>query len=110
MEPYSEKVRQTLMPGSTDVGDVSHIAPTGQYMVTGVVLGTGDHTWQFTAQIGTSIGDKSAQSIARAIAYASAQVYEDPGLAEQAKRELLEETGGVYVSPIPDGMKPGEGV
>ena len=110
VEPYSEKVRQTIMPGSTDVGDVSHIAPTGQYMVTGVVLGTGDHTWQFTAQIGTSIGDKAAQSIARAIAYASAQVYENPELAEQAKRELLEETGGVYVSPIPDGMKPGEGV
>ena len=55
-------------------------------------------------------GQKQRAAIARAIAYASAQVYEDPGLAEQAKRELLEETGGVYVSPIPDGMKPGEGV
>ncbi|HJC65228.1 MAG TPA: hypothetical protein H9931_00705 [Candidatus Enterocloster excrementigallinarum] len=109
-EHYSEKVRETLMPGSTDVGDVSHIAPTGQYMVSAVVMGTGDHTWQFTAQIGTSIGDKAGQAIARAIALACAQVYENPVLAEQARKELLEETGGVYISPIPDGMKPGEGM
>ena len=107
-EPYSEKVRQTVMPGSTDVGDVSHIAPTGQYMVTGVIQGTGDHTWQFTAQIGTSIGDKAAESIARAIAYACAEVYENPDLAEQAKKELLEETEGVYVSPLPEDAVPGE--
>lgn len=95
-------------PGSTDVGDVSHIAPTGQYMVTGVIQGTGDHTWQFTAQIGTSIGDKAAESIARAIAYACAEVYENPDLAEQAKKELLEETEGVYVSPLPEDAVPGE--
>ena len=109
-EHYSEKVRETLMPGSTDVGDVSHIAPTGQYMVSAVVMGTGDHTWQFTAQIGTSIGDKAGQAVARAIALACAQVYENPVLAEQARKELLEETGGVYISPIPDGMKSGEGM
>ena len=110
IEPYSDQVRQIVMPGSTDVGDVSHIAPTGQYMVAGICQGTGDHTWQFTAQIGTSIGDKSAQATARAIALACARVYEEPSLAEQAKKELLEETGGVYICPIPDGLKPGEGV
>ena len=87
---------------------MSHIAPTGQYMVTGVIQGTGDHTWQFTAQIGTSIGDKAAESIARAIAYACAEVYENPDLAEQAKKELLEETEGVYVSPLPEDAVPGE--
>ena len=26
------------------------------------------------------------------------------------RRGLLEETGGVYRSPIPDGVKPGEGM
>ena len=108
--PYSDKVREMLMTGSTDVGDVSYITPTAQYVVADMVPGTGAHTWQFAAQVGTSIGDKASQAIARAIAYACTMVYEKPELAEQAKKELLEETGGVYRSPIPDGVKPGEGM
>ena len=96
--------------GSTDVGDVSYLTPNAQFTSTVAVPGTGAHTWQFAAQVGTSIGDKASVAIARAIAYASTMVYEDPSLAEQAKKELLDETHGQYISPIPDGVKPGEGM
>ena len=108
--PYSEKFREMLSTGSTDVGDVSYLTPTAQFTSTVAVPGTGAHTWQFAAQVGTSIGDKASVAIARAIAYASTMVYEDPSLAEQAKKELLDETHGQYISPIPDGVKPGEGM
>ena len=81
---------------------------TGQYTAYACVRGTGDYSWRFTAQIGTSIGDKAGQAIARAIALSCAQVYENPVLAEQARKELLEETGGVYICLIPAGLKPGE--
>ena len=69
---------------------------------------TGAHTWQMTAQVGTSIGDKASLAVARAIALACAKVYEEPAIVEQAKKELLEETGGVYISPIPDGIVPAD--
>ena len=108
--PYSEKFREILSTGSTDVGDVSYLVPTAQFTAAVGVPGTGAHTWQFAAQVGTSIGDKASQAIARAIAYACTMVYENPSLAEQAKQELFDETHGEYVSPIPEGVKPGEGM
>ncbi|OUQ15487.1 aminobenzoyl-glutamate utilization protein B [Lachnoclostridium sp. An14] len=108
--PYTEKVRESLSTGSTDVGDVSYLVPTGQYTAAVGIPGTGPHTWQFAAQVGTSIGDKASVAIARAMAYACTFVYEKPELAGQAKKELLEETGGVYNCPIPDDVKPGEGM
>lgn len=108
--PYSEKFREMLSTGSTDVGDVSYITPTAQFTAATCIPGTGSHTWQFAAQAGTSIGDKGSIAIARAMAYASARVYEDPSVIEQAKKELYDETQGKYRSPIPDGIKPGEGM
>ena len=45
-----------------------------------------------------------------AIARACAEVWENPEAVNTAKEELLEATGGVYVSPIPDGIEPGDGM
>ncbi len=61
-----------------------------------------------TAQVGSSIGDKASLAVSRAIALACVKVYEDPSVIGQAKKELLEETGGVYISPIPDGIVPAD--
>lgn len=36
-----------------------------------------------------------------AMALAGARVIENPELIQQGKKELVEETGGKYVSPIP---------
>lgn len=108
--PYSPAMRQMVMTGSTDVGDVSYRVPTGQLTAAACIPGTGAHTWQMTAQVGTAIGDQAALAAARAIALACARVYAEPALAARARQELLDETGGAYESPIPDGVQPGEGM
>ena len=84
--------------------------PTTQYSGTTSIPETGLHTWQFAAQVGTSIGDKGSIAVARAIARACAEVWEKPEVVETAKEELLAATGGVYISPLPDDAKPGEGM
>ncbi len=108
--PFCEKDRETMSTGSTDVGDVSYNIPTGQYRVAIGVPGITTHTWPFTAIVGTSIGDKASQAVARGIARACTMVYEDPSVTEKAKQELLDETKGEYLSPLPEGAKPGEGM
>lgn len=108
--PYSDEMRDTWMTGSSDVGDVSYHVPTAQLMAAAGIPETGAHTWQMTAQVGSSIGDKASVAAARAIALACVRVYEDPSLVEIAKQELLEETGGMYLSPLPEHVKPGVGM
>ena len=81
--------------------------PTAQITAATGIPETGAHTWQMTAQVGTSIGDKASQAVARAIALACAKIYGNPEILDTAKRELEEETGGVYLSPIPEGVQPG---
>ena len=110
VEPVNERVMERQYTASTDVGDVSYIVPTAQYSATTSIPGTGLHTWQFAAQAGTSIGDKGSIAVARAIARACAEVWKNPEVVKTAKEELLKETGGVYVSPIPDGVEPGDGM
>lgn len=102
--PYSPLMRQKVLTASSDVGDVSYLVPTAQLTASAAIPGTGHHTWQYTAQVGTSIGGKACLAAAKAIGLACTRIFNDPALADQAKKELLEETGGVYVSPIPDDL------
>lgn len=94
------------MPGSTDVGDVSYVTPTAQFTMATTALGTSPHTWQMTAQGHTSIALKGVEAAAGVMAIASIRVLEDPSIAEKAKKELYEETGGTYVCPIPEDVQP----
>ena len=105
--PYTPAMRDKVMTGSSDVGDVSYQVPTAQITAATGIPETGAHTWQMTAQVGTSIGDKASQAVARAIALACAKIYGNPEILDTAKKELEEETGGVYLSPIPEGVQPG---
>lgn len=102
--PYNPLMRNKVMTASSDVGDVSYLVPTAQITAAVAIPGTGPHTWQFTSQVGTSIGGKACLAAARAMARACAHVYENPELAETAKKELLAETKGEYLSPIPDDL------
>lgn len=97
---------EEAMPGSTDVGDVSYVTPTAQLTMATTAFGTSPHTWQMTAQGNTSIALKGVEAAAGSIAVASIQVIEDPSLAEKARQELNEETGGKYVCPIPENVQP----
>lgn len=94
------------MPGSTDVGDVSYVTPTAQFTMATTALGTSPHTWQMTAQGNTSIALKGVKTAASVMAMAAVQVIEDPSIAEKAREELNEETGGKYICPIPADVQP----
>ena len=94
------------MAGSTDVGDVSYVTPTAQVMLAGFCLGTTPHTWQVTGQTGSSIGEKGLLKAGEVMALAAAKVIDDPSLAEQARQELVAETGGVYNCPVPAEVLP----
>ena len=65
--PYTPAMRDKVMTGSSDVGDVSYQVPTAQITAAAGIPETGAHTWQMTAQVGTSIGDKASQAVARAL-------------------------------------------
>jgi aminobenzoyl-glutamate utilization protein B len=96
-----------LLPGSTDVGDVSQIAPTGQIVTACTAFGTLPHSWQFTAQAGSSIGHAGMLAAAKALALACLELLRDPGLVERAGAELEGRSGAAYECPIPEGIEPG---
>jgi len=93
------------LPGSTDVGDVSQAVPTGQLVYASAALGTQAHSWQNTAQAGSSIGRRGMLAAGRALGLAAAWVFVDPGIAERAKAEHAAKVGP-YSCPIPETIRP----
>ena len=106
IRPYTPDMRDGMLTFSTDVGDVSYHVPVGQLMAAVGIPETGLHTWQLTAQVGSSVGNQGALAAAKAMGLACVRVYENPKLVEQAKKELLEETKGSYLCPIPPHVQP----
>ena len=94
------------MPGSTDVGDVSYVTPTGQLWVTCYANGTPGHSWQVTSQVASSITHKAVVCAAKTMALATVMSFLRPDVVEQAREELKQRTGGVYVCPVEPGKKP----
>ena len=72
--PYSPLMRQKVLTASSDVGDVSYLVPTAQLTASAAIPGTGHHTWQYTAQVGTSIGGKACLAAAKAIGLACTRI------------------------------------
>lgn len=73
--------------GSTDVGEVSHIVPTGQYMGLGMVPDMPNHHWSTTTCAGTSIGHKAELYAGQCIAQCAYNLFHDP----KAIKEMWEE-------------------
>ncbi len=89
--------------GSTDVGDVQHIAPGIAFGTACWNRGAPGHHWQVTACSGHSVGLKGMIYAAKAMAAFGLKVMGDPELLAKAKKEFDEKTGGKpYVCPIPD--------
>ena len=96
-----------LMGGSTEVADVSWIAPTGQIMTTCWPLGTPGHSWQTVASSGSSIGAKGMIFAAKAMALAGFDLLTTPALLASAKAEFDKARNGrEYVSPLPPEAAP----
>ena len=103
--PY--KPGNVVLPGSTDVGDVSWVTPTAQFIVTTQALGTPGHSWQAVAQGRMSIGQKGMLQAAKVFAATAIELFQDKDLLNKVKQEFKEKISKrPYKSPIPDGTKP----
>ena len=91
--------------GSTDVGDVQHIAPGITFGTACWNMGAPGQHWNVTACSGSSIGTKGMIYAAKAMAAFGLKVMGDPELLAKAKKEFDESMGGKhYVCPIPDDV------
>ena len=74
--------------GSTDVGDVSWVAPTTGIRTACWVPGTPAHSWQAVAAGGTTIGRQGMLMAARVLAATAWDLLADPSIVEAAREEL----------------------
>jgi len=95
------------LPGSTDVGDVSQVVPTGQIACAAAAIGTPGHSWQNAAQVGSSIGHKGMLAAGRILGLAAARAFLDPGVASRAAEELASKVER-YSCPIPESIHPAD--
>lgn len=96
-----------VMPGSTDVGDVSWVVPTAQIVTACSVIGTQEHSWQLVSQGRTEVGHKGMLTAGKVLGLAGIKVLTNPEIAVKANEELKKKLAGEkYVSPLPEGMKP----
>ncbi|GIO09973.1 amidohydrolase [Brevibacillus reuszeri] len=100
LNPYRESA--VILPGSTDVGDVSWVVPTAQCMTACEALGTPFHSWQMVAQGTTSIAHKGMLHAGKVMAATAWEVMQKPEIIAKAKAELKKRLNGeVYRCPIP---------
>jgi aminobenzoyl-glutamate utilization protein B len=96
-----------VLPGSTDVGDVSWVVPTAQIITSCYALGTPGHSWQLTDQGKLDYAHKGMLTAAKAIAMTALDIFESPQLVEEAKTELDNRLDGTtYICPIPEDILP----
>ena len=79
--------------GSTDVGDISWLVPTGGLRIATWVSGTPAHSWQAVASGGTTIGLKGTKLAVQVLSETAQEIYLNPAIATRAKEELLLNVG-----------------
>ncbi len=100
-------LKYRLGKGSTDVGDLSWLVPTGGVRTACWVPGVSGHSWQAVACGGTSIGHKGMMVAAKVMARTGVDLYTDPNLIEKAWDELRERRGEDFVyRPLLGDRKP----
>jgi aminobenzoyl-glutamate utilization protein B len=103
-EKANEEVAKSIMPynevgragGSTDVGDVSFTVPTVGFGTATWVPGTAAHSWQAVAAGGTSIGNKGMMIAAKTLTMSAMDLFTNPKLIEDAKKEFNERRGSSF--------------
>ncbi len=104
MDPWDEGI---VWPGSTDVGDVSWIAPTMEFTTSTFVLGVGSHSWQTVACSGAGIGHKSLLFAAKTLAGTTIDLLTKPDVLKNVRDEFEKrKMGRAYKSPVPIAIKP----
>ncbi|MFB6300521.1 MAG: amidohydrolase [Halobacteriales archaeon] len=92
--------------GSTEVGDVSYITPTGQFRGATWPVGAPGHTWQVVAANG-DFGLKGVAFAAKVIGGAAYDLMADEETLAAAKDEFENTIGeDAYETPLPDDAEP----
>jgi aminobenzoyl-glutamate utilization protein B len=93
--------------GSTDVAEVSYLAPTVSVSVTSAAADIPWHSWATAASHGIEGSVAAAEVAAKVMALTGVDMLTDPTLLERAKAFFDEQTEGrPYQSPIPVDQKP----
>jgi aminobenzoyl-glutamate utilization protein B len=96
-----------ISTGSTDVGDVSMIAPVSMLVTTCFTTGSPGHSWGNVASAGMSIGHKGMLHAAKIMAATAAELVADPThlvkIRQEFERKMKDKA---YVAAIPEGVKP----
>ena len=74
--------------GSTDVGDLTWLVPTGGFRTATWVPGTPAHSWQAVASGGTSIGLKGAKLAAQVLTNSAKDIFLNPSIIKESQKEL----------------------
>jgi aminobenzoyl-glutamate utilization protein B len=92
--------------GSTDVGDVSWLTPTGGLGVACFPLGSPGHSWQNVAAIGSPLGHKGMLVAAKVLALSLAELLQDAAVRQAARADFEQRMKGrQYTTLIPKGQK-----
>ena len=92
---------------STDAGDASWCAPTGQICTAAWAANTPAHSWQAAAIGKSGVAHKAMLYAAKSLALCGARLMSEPGLLSAAAAEFAEMTAATpYQCPIPVGIRP----
>jgi aminobenzoyl-glutamate utilization protein B len=92
---------------SSDIGEVSAVAPLAELSVATRPLGTPAHHWAQTTCASAATGKKGMLVAAKVLAASAVDLLKDPASVAAAKAELVKATGGKpYVSPLAPDQKP----
>lgn len=101
--------KMVSMPGtgSSDMGDVSQIAPLIQIETACFTQGAQPHSWLWVTQGTSSFAEKGMMFAGQVMSDMTKRLLEDPELLEEAKADFKKRTGGKpYICPIPAGEGP----
>ncbi len=102
--PYRERNGATA---SSDIGEVSAVAPLTELNIAARPLGTAAHHWATTACAAHPIGYKGMMVAAKVLAASAVDLLSDPALVKAAKEDFQKQTKGKpYVSPLAPDAKP----
>ena len=99
--------QESLVCASSDMGDVSCLAPLVQLQTACFALGTQPHSWQWVAQGTSAFALNGTLYASQILADTTQQLLTHPDLVAQTRDELLRRTGGSpYTCPIPEAVQP----
>jgi aminobenzoyl-glutamate utilization protein B len=104
---YAPRDEGKVLPGSTDVGDLSWSTPVSMLSTACWPTGAASHSWGVVATGAHSIGHKGMMHAAKIMAVAAIDLYSNPGNVRKARGEFEKATGGKPFKGLrPEHMKP----